>query len=154
MLSVTFDAIYSRFLSKVQAYDLLELGTEECLEQMNEWLKSVKSNPRVRKCFATLTLDDIGKNVSFVLRNPVDNDSDIDFAIELFGIGVALKWVTPKYYSLINTAQFFGTKEQKYYSQSNHMAEIGNMYSQLKLELHKHIASHGYYFNSYIKEDE
>ena len=154
MLSVTFDAIYSRFLSKVQAYDLLELGTEECLEQLGEWLKSVKSNPRVRKCFTTLTLDDVGRSVSFALRNPVDNDSDVDFVIELLGLGLAWKWVTPKYYSLINTNWFLGTKEQKMYSQANHMAEVSKMYNDAKTNLYKHIASHGYYNNSYIAEKE
>lgn len=113
MLSVTFDAIYSRFLSKVQAYDLLELGTSECLEELSEWLVSVKSNPRVRKCFTSFTLDSIGKTVSFELRNPVDNEDDVDFVTELFGLGLAWKWITPKYYSVLNTAQFFGSKEQK-----------------------------------------
>jgi len=147
MLSVSFDIIYSRFLSKVQAYDLLEIGTNDCLEQLNEWLISVKSNPRVRKCFTSLTLDNIGKSISFELRNPVDNDSDIDFVTELFGLGLAWKWITPKYYSVLNTSQFFGNKEAKWYSQSNHMAEIGKMYSEAKTSLYKHIASHGYYNN-------
>ena len=153
MLSVTFDAIYSRFLSKVQAYDLLELGTNECLEEISEWLVSVKSNPRVRKCFTSFTLDNIGKTVSFELRNPVDNEDDVDFVTELFGLGLAWKWVTPKYYSVLNTAQFFGSKEQKFYAQSNHMSEISNMYRDARTNLYKHIASHGYYNNPYLRED-
>ena len=154
MLSVTFDTIYSRFLSKVQAYDLLELTTDDCYEQMNEWLKSVKSDSRVRKLFISLSFDDISKTVSFTLRNPVDNDSDIDFVIEVFGLGVAWKWVEPKYKSVINTAQFFGGKEQKFYSQSNHLAELSAMNSNARTDLYKYIASRGYYNNSYIKEDE
>ena len=154
MLSVTFDTIYSRFLSKVQAYDLLELTTDDCYEQMNEWLKSVKSDSRVRKLFISLSFDDISKTVSFTLRNPVDNDSDIDFVIEVFGLGVAWKWVEPKYKSVINTAQFFGGKDQKFYSQSNHLAELSAMNSNARTDLYKYIASRGYYNNSYIKEDE
>ena len=113
MLSVTFDSIYSRFLSKVQAYDLIELMTDECYEQLGEWLKSVKSNPRVRKCFTSLTLDDTKKTVSFKLRNPVDNDDDMDFVTEVFGLGLAWKWITPQYQSNLNVGQFFGSKEQK-----------------------------------------
>lgn len=154
MLSVTFDAIYSRFLSKVQAYDLLEIGIDECLEQLNEWLISVKSNPRVRKCFTTLTLDNIGKNISFELRNPVDNDDDVDFVTELFGLGIAWKWIEPKYKSILNTSQFFGSKEQKFFAQSNHMAEISKMHSEAKTNLYKHIASHGYYNNPYLNSEK
>lgn len=154
MLSVTFDAIYSRFLSKVQAYDLLELTTDDCYEQMNEWLRSVKADARVRKLFTSLSFDDVSKTVSFILRNPVDNDSDIDFVIEVFGLGVAWKWVEPKYKSIINTAQFFGGKEQKFYSQSNHLAELSAMNANSRTDLYRFIASHGYYNNSYIKEDE
>lgn len=153
MLSVTFDAIYSRFLSKVQAYDLLELTTDECYEQMNEWLMSVKSDSRVRKLFTSLSVDDVSKAISFELRNPVDNNSDIDFIIEVFGLGVAWKWIEPKYKSVINTAQFFGGKEQKFYSQANHMDSLTNMYNNSRTDLYKYIASHGYYNNPYLKKE-
>ena len=154
MLSVTFDTIYSRFLSKVQAYDLLEMGTDDCLEQLGEWLISVKSNPRVRKCFTSLTLDQIGRSVSFELRNPVDNEDDVDFVTEVFGLGLAWKWITPKYYSVLNTSQFFGSKEQRFFAQSNHMSEISKMYSEAKSNLYKHIASRGYYNNPYLRNEK
>lgn len=113
MLSVTFDAIYSRFLSKVQAYDLLELTNDDCYEQLNEWLMSVKADSRVRKIFSSLSFDNVGKTISFALRNPVDNSSDIEFVTEVFGLGIAWKWIEPKYKSVLNTSQFFGGKEQK-----------------------------------------
>jgi len=154
MLSVSFDAIYSRFLSKVQAYDLLELTTNDCYEQMNEWLMSVKSDSRVRKLFASVSFDDISKVVSFTLKNPVDDSSDIDFVIEVFGLGIAWKWVEPKYKTLVNMNQFFGSKETKWYSQAQHMSELSAMYNNAKTDLYKYIASHGYYNNSYIKEGE
>ena len=153
MLSVTFDAIYSRFLSKVQAYDLLELATDDCYEQLKEWLMSVKSDSRVRKIFTSLSIDDVSKTVSFTLRNPVDDSSDIDFVIEMFGLGVAWKWIEPKYKTIVNMAQFFGGKEQKMYSQAQHMSELSAMNANARTDLYKYIASHGYYNNSYIKEE-
>ena len=155
MLSVTFDAIYSRFLSKVQAYDLLELTADDSYEQMNEWLMSVKSDSRVRKLFTSLSVDGVGKAISFELRNPVDNDSDIDFVLEIFGLGVAWKWVEPKYKSVLLTAQaFMGSHDIKMYSQANHMDSLRNMYNESRSDLYKFIANHGYYYNSYLKEDE
>ena len=155
MLSVTFDAIYSRFLSKVQAYDLLELVESDCYEQLNEWLKSVRSDPRVRKLFTSLSFDDINKSVSFTLRNAVDNSSDIDFVIEIFGLGIAWKWVEPKYKSVVNMAQaFMGSHDIKMYSQAQHMAELSNMYNNSRTDLYRYIASHGYYNNSYVKKED
>ncbi len=154
MLSVTFDAIYSRFLSKVQAYDLLELTSEDCYEQMNEWLMSVKADSRVRKIFTSLSFDDVGKTVSFTLRNPVDDSNDIDFVIEVFGLGIAWKWIEPKYKSVLNAAQFFGGKEQSFYSQANHMSELETMNKNARNDLYRLISSHGYYNNPYLKEGE
>ena len=153
MLSVTYDAIYSRFLSKVQAYDLLELTMENTYEQLNEWLLSVKADARVRKIFSSLSFDDVGKTVSFTLRNPVDDSNDIDFVIEVFGLGIAWKWVEPKYKSILNQAQFFGGKEQKWFSQSNHMEQLKVMNDSARNDLYKLIASRGYYFNSYLNKE-
>lgn len=154
MLSVSFDAIYSRFLSKVQAYDLLELTSDDCYEQMYEWLMSVKSDPRVRKIFSSLSVDDIGKTISFTLRNAVDDSDDTDFVTEIFGLGVAWKWVEPKYKTVLSTAQFFGGKEQKFYSQKNHMDGLEAMHKNARNDLYRCIASHGYYNNSYVKEEK
>ena len=154
MLSVTYDAIYSRFLSKVQAYDLLELTMDVCQEQLNEWLMSVKADSRVRKIFSSLSFDDVGKTVSFALKNPVDDSNDIDFVIEVFGLGVAWKWVEPKYKSVLNQFQFFGGKEQKWYSQHSHMDSLAAMNNSARNDLYRFIASHGYYNNPYLKGDE
>lgn len=152
MLSVTFDTIYSRFLSKVQAYDLLDLTMDNCYEQLNEWLMSVKADPRVRKMFTSLTFDNVAKTVTFELKNPVDDNDDTDFVVEIFGLGVAWKWVEPRYKTVLSTAQFFGGKEQKFYSQANHMDAIEKMYKTSRTDLYKLIASHGSYNNSYVNE--
>lgn len=154
MLSVTYDAIYSRFLSKVQAYDLLELTNDDCYEQLSEWLMSVKADSRVRKVFTSLSFDDVEKTVSFALKNPVDDSNDIDFVLEVFGLGVAWKWIEPKYKSVLNTAQFFGGKEQSFYSQANHMSELATMNASARNDLYRFISSHGYYNNSYLKEEK
>lgn len=154
MYSVSYDDIYSNFLSRVQAYDLVEEFTEEyALEMMGEWLKSVKSNPRVRKLFSSITLglDDNGsKIIQYELKTPIDEVTDCDFVRELFALGISYKWVEPKYKSVLNTSQFFGGKEVKFFSQSNHMTELKNMYDNSKNELYKLIRDRGYYNNSYL----
>jgi len=107
----------------------------------------------VRKLFTSLSVDDIGKTVSFTMRNPVDDNSDIDFVVEIFGLGVVWKWVEPKYKSVLNTSQFFGGKEQRWFSQAQHLSELRMMNDNARIDLYKYIASHGYYNNSYIKKE-
>lgn len=159
MLSISYDDVYSRFLSLVEAHDLLALVVKyadgdtddsKAKAMMNEWLKSVKANPRVRKIFATLTFDPAIETIDFELKNPVDDEYDTSFVVEVLALGVAWKWVTPKYQSVVNTAQFFGGKEQSYFSQANHMAELKKMYDSAESNLYNLISSHGYYNNSYI----
>lgn len=154
MLSVSYDSIYSRFLSKVQAFDLTNEYSEDIsLELMNEWLMSVKSNPRVRKIFSDLSINADERILSFNLRfSENDDDSDVDFVIELFALGIAWKWIEPKYKSVLNTAQFFGGKEQQFYSQSNHMDKLEAMNKSAKHDFIECINTHGYYTNSYLRE--
>lgn len=154
MYSISYDDIYSSFLSRVQAYDLVEEFTEEyALDMMDEWLSSVKSNPRVRKLFSSITLnldEDENKIISYELKTSIDEESDWGFVKEIFSLGLSWKWVEPKYKSVLNTSQFFGGKEVQFYSQSNHMKELEAMYKESRLELFNLIRDRGYYNNSYL----
>ena len=81
---------------------------------MNSWLESVKSNPRVRKLFTSLGFDKNIETIFFTLKNTLkDDEADVDFVSEVFGLGVAWKWASEKYNSLLNTAQYFGSGEKK-----------------------------------------
>jgi len=152
MLSVNYDAAFSRFLAQVQAYDLVMVDEVEARQKLNEWLISVKSNPRVRKLFTSLSFDKNIETISFELKNSLkDEDSDKDFVAEVFGIGVAWKWSSEKYNSLLNTAQYFGSGEKKYFSQANHMDQLHAMTQQSKSDLFGFIRDHGSYNNAYVE---
>lgn len=154
MLSVTYDSCYSRFLAQVQAYDLAVIDESEARQKLNEWLSSVKSNPRVRKLFTSLTMDKNIETIFFTLKNTLkDDEADVDFVTEVFGLGVAWKWADEKYKSLVNTAQYFGSGEKKFLSQANHMDQLNAMQRDGMDKLYCFIRDHGSYNNSYIKED-
>lgn len=114
MLSVTYDAAFSRFLAQVQAYDLAVVDEVDARQKLNEWLISIKSNPRVQKLFTSLSFDKNIEMIFFTLKNSLkDDEADMDFVTEVFGLGVAWKWSSEKYNSLLNTAQYFGSGEKK-----------------------------------------
>ena len=50
-------------------------------------------------------------------------------------------------------SQMYGGKEQKFYSQANHLIEIKSMLKDCKTELRKMIRDRGYIYNSYINGD-
>lgn len=152
MLSVTYDACFSRFLAQVQAYDLVVTDENDARQKLNSWLESVKSNPRVHKLFTSLSFDKNIETIFFTLRNSLkDDEADVDFVSELFGLGVAWKWADEKYKSLINTAQYFGAGDRKYYSQANHMSELNAMQRDGKGNLFGYIRDHGSYNNEYLE---
>lgn len=153
MASISYRDIYSSFLSKVEAYDLTEMVEDKAYLMMEEWLKSIKSNPRVRKMFSTFTFDNEIQTLEFQLNHSQgDDESDVGYVIELLGFGIAWRWVTPKYLSILNTAQMLTGKEVKFYSQANHMAELKNMYNQTKTEFYNLIRDYGVLYNGYLSE--
>lgn len=154
MLSIEFDVIYSGFLSQTQAYELLTLQEDDAKQKLEAWLKSVQSNPRVRKMFSSFMIDTDMQTIEFELKNKVDDVSDTDFVSEMLALGMVWKWVGEQYNSVMYTKQYIGSGQKKFFSQSAHMAEIHNMYLQAKHEFFGYIRDHGTYNNSYIKEDE
>ena len=153
MLSIEFDVIFSGFLSQTQAYELLSLQEDDARQKLEAWLKSVKSNPRVRKMFSSFTIDADVETIECELKNKVDDESDMDFVAEMLALGMVWKWVSEKYNSVLHTQQYLGSGQKKFYSQSAHMGEVRNMYLQAKHEFFGFIRDHGTYYNSYIKEE-
>ena len=52
----------------------------------------------------------------------------------------------------MNIRQMYSNKEQKFYSQSNHMAELKDMLAQAKTDLRKIIRDYGYIHNGYVSD--
>ena len=150
MTSLDFDIIYSRFLSKVQAYDFLDLSEDQVNSFMCDWLKSSLSKPYIRRLFSTLTVDDEIQCLSYEMTYSVDDLSDQDFIIEVLSIGMIIEWLEPKINSILNISQMFGSKEEKFYSQSAHLGELMSLRDTLYKKQRRMIADRGYIWNSYL----
>ena len=48
-------------------------------------------------------MDEDVEEVEFELREPWDEDSDIDFVAEVLALGMITCWVNPRYYSTLLT---------------------------------------------------
>lgn len=150
MTSCNFEDIYSQFFIKAKAYDILELTERQSEELLCGWLHSAFSKPYVRKLFSTLTIDDEINQVSFEMEYSVDDNTDLDFVLDIVSLGMIVEWYRPHINNYNNTAQVFGSKEEKFYSQSSHFTGLKSIAKSVKKEQHQLIADRGMLFNSYL----
>lgn len=129
----------------------MSLNENDLLEIYTERLHSVVGKPRVRRLFASLSLDDDLQQISFILNNSVDEESDKDFVIEVFMLGLTIEWLQPQVDSIMHTSVMIGGKEEKKIL-DNHKNMIDRLKS-MKKEQNKMIRDYGYINNSYIRGD-
>ena len=152
-MTSSYEDIYSRFLQKCTDYDFIELDEETVYDNMEGWLHSVASLPYVRVKFKTFSLNDEVLKMNWELKNSIDDNSYELFVIEVFAQGMIIQWLEPKVKSILNVKQFFGGKEEKFYSQANHLNELRSLLSDANISLRKLLRDHGYIINTYISEE-
>lgn len=131
-MATSYNKVYERFLSKITDFNLIEVDDYSFDNMMQGWLNT--AIVRARKCENDLSLrDDETQEFSADL---------LDLEIELLALGMVDAWVTPMLNSTELTLQFIGGKEEKYYSQSQHLAELRNIKKENSLEMNR---LHNYY---------
>lgn len=145
-----YEKIYSCFLGKITDYKFLELEESDAINLMNGYMRSVTARPYVRRLFSSIEFDDYAEVVNFKLKTSVDETSDEDFVTEILGQGMVIAWLEPQVKSVLNLSQFFGGKEQKWFSQAQHVNELQAMLKTAKSELRRMICDYGYVNNSYV----
>lgn len=150
MASLDYNKIYSRLFSKIEAYDFIELPVDDLNDFLCNWIHSASANPYVRKLFTTFNLDDEIQTLSYEMKYSVDEFSDEDFIVDIISLGMVVAWLEPKVNSINNIAQMFGSKEEKFYSQSQHLSELRGLVNDSKKLQRRMIADRGYVWNSYL----
>ena len=151
-MTLSYSTLFSRVLNKINDPKELSLNKEDLLEVYTERLHSVVGKPRVRRMFSSLLLDDEIQEMTFILNNSVDEDSDIDFVLEVLSLGMAIEWLQPQIDSVIHTSVMIGGKEEKKLL-DNHKNMIDRLDS-MKKEQNKMIRDYGYMYNSYINGEK
>lgn len=152
MASLNYDNVYSRFFTKVEAFDFIyeDLTEEMMAEFMSTWLHSAVAYPYIRRLFSTVSLDDEEKIFEYELRYQIDEFSDTEFVTEVLAYGMMYCWLEPKVRSITNIVQTFTSTEQKFYSQSNHLSELRALLSDSELKIRALIRDRGYMYNTYL----
>ena len=135
-MATPYEKVYGRFLNRTTDFNLGELDDYTLNEMLKGWLHSAIVNARTSTNLSTR--DD---------ENEVFNNDLTDLDIELLAMGMTLAWIDQYLNSTENVLQFIGGKEEKYYSQANHIAELRALREDTRLEM-KRLHSYGTYTNS------
>lgn len=150
-MTSSYNEIYSRFLNKIRDYDFANLDEPNMTGQMVEWLRSVLSQPYIYRIFESISADDEIAEIEYVLKTSVDDYLDKNFVEELLGSAMIVEWITPKIQTttLINQ-MVTNSKEQKFYAQQSHLAELENIKANASDQVRKLLKDKGYIYNSYL----
>lgn len=151
MASISYDDVYSIFLSSITDYHLLNADVSDIYGQFAENLHKVLGEPYVRRLFSSLIAHDDVLILEYEMKNPVSDDEDRDFVINMLAKGMLVEWIKPQVNKTSLTAQMFAGKEQKFYSQKEMLNEMQSLLSNARLEMRKMIRERGYIYNPYLE---
>jgi len=150
MSSITYDNIFSSFLSNITDYKIATQDEDVTIEQLNEYLHKAIGTPYIRALFTTVNLDDDESVLTYEMKKP-DVNGDDDFMINMLGKAMVYEWVHPQVRKTSLLAQMFSGKEVKWYAQSNHMSELRGIEEDTELEVRRMIRDRGFISNKYLE---
>lgn len=132
-MATSYETIFDRFTNKCTDFNLPKIKNSAVLSDMLlNWLCSAIVS--TRKCQHDLSKRD---------DDAMEFEEDLsDLEIELLARGMINAWLDQYLNSTENVLQFIGGKEEKYYSQANHIAELRALREQNILEMNR---LHNYY---------
>ena len=139
-MATPYEKVYKRFLNSISDFNLVELDDYTLSEMLRDWLHQAIVRTRT---LSNLSYDDG--------REAFDVDlSNLD--IELLSLGMKLAWLDQTLSSTELTLQFIGGKEEKWFSQAAHIAELRGLRDDTKLEIQKLHSYNTYVNNSYFDD--
>ena len=135
-MATPYEKIYSRFLNRITDFNLADLDDYTLNEMLKNWLYSAIVKVR--------TSNDLSKRDD---ENGAFANDLTDMDVELLAMGMTLAWLDQTLNSTELTLQFIGGKEEKYYSQANHIAELRALRADTLREMQQ-LYTYGTYTNN------
>lgn len=150
-MTSSYETIFNKFLGRVTDYDFLTIDEAYLWEQVSEWVENSIATPSLRVIFSSITCDKETQTLTYTLRNSAGDElSDQLYVEKLFAMSFVIQWLEPTVKNKINLNQMFGGKEEKYYSQAQHLSELRGILEDTVVRFKKEIRDHDTIYNSYI----
>ena len=147
-MTLSYEDIFSRVLGRYTDPKEMSLDEDDLYELYAERLHKVVADAYVRDIFDTLYLDDEVQEITYTLKRSVDDQSDEDYVLQILTDGMAIQWLEPQVDSILYTAPFIGTNQEKKIL-DGHKNMIDRL-AAMKIDQHKLIRNRGYIHNSYL----
>jgi hypothetical protein len=149
MASVNYETIFNLFLGNITDYKLASLDEKDAKAIMKELLHKTLAASYLSRIFSSSSFDDTAETFTYEMAYDTTND-ETDFVCTAIAKWMVYEWLHNQVNSVINTAQFFGGAEQKYYSQQAHLAELRNLEDSTYTEARRFVMDRGWIKNSYL----
>lgn len=140
-MGTPYSAIYKRFLQKITDYKLLSLPEEDVEEILYGYLTSSIVKFRTIK-------SDLSKRDD---ESQCFEDTLLDVEVEILALQMVCEWVEPQLNNELYTKQFIGTKEEKFFAQSNHLEKLQTLRNDAELRSKKLRRDYSYQNSDYFK---
>lgn len=109
-----YSKIYNIALGKITDYDLVNFPEDELETMLHSWLVSAISH-------FTRPTSDLSQRDDELRTFLIDLE---DYEQEVLALLMVVAWIEPRVNSTLLTNQFVGGKEEKYYSQAQHLQTL------------------------------
>ena len=149
MTSVSYESIFNLFLGSITDYKLASLDESDAMALMTEYLHKSLAESYVSHIFKTIQTDDTEHILTYELAYAPNGD-EARFVVSALSKWMVYEWLHNQVRSVVNTAQFFGGSEQKFFAQRNHLSELRALQDDAYHEARFFIQDRGWISNSYL----
>ena len=130
----SYGEIYEIFSQKITDYKLLELSDNDVREMLHGWM--ISAIAKFKRCKTDLS----DRNDELYRFNSDLLDIEKEILAELM-VG---EWLAPQLNSVLFTSQFYGGKEEKFFSQSNHLNTLTELKETNRINCLRLMRDYGY----------
>ena len=141
-MATPYSKIYDRFLSSITDYDLAYLPNDDMENMVHGWL--LRAIADFYNC--KVDLDDRDDEIRCFNVDLSNWEIDV---LEKFMVEA---WLNDQIASVNITLQMFGGKEEKYYSQAQHLSSLVALRDSIRTEARKMSRDRSYIKNSYFED--
>lgn len=139
-----YEVVYERFLNKIEDVDLPQLAEDDRVAELTEWMKTAIAHMLLQHVTLTNDLKDRDD------EEQTFNTDLTDREIELLALNMVIAWYERKISSLEHTLMYFGTKEEKFTNQKDHLNAIRNTRKAYQKEARLLATDFDFAYNSYL----
>ena len=152
MTSIKYEDIFSQFLGLVEDNKFWTQDENDVNELLVELLHKAVYTSYVYRLFSSVSTEDPTQMLVFELAHSENEIGDKYFIITAIAKWMKYEWLSPQLNTVVNTSMILAGKEQKWFSQANHIAELREMTELAYREARSFIRDRGYISNDYLSK--